>query len=90
MKFIETLSWAKNPFVINAALFDLKKKSSKGETPTNPHGFIVAIIQYYQRIEKRPLPHGVNEKLIPTELLKDLRLRDYLISVSMASISFSV
>ena len=84
VRFLDSLRDVQNPNVINAALSNLKKKLSKGrERVQNPCGFFVMEIHRFQKIEKQPLPDGVNEKLIPTDQLRDLKLRDYLIRVCL-------
>ena len=77
IRFIEFLSRkAVNPNIINAALFGLNKQQ-------NPLGLVIARTERYQMIEKQPLPDGVDEALIPTELRDDLILREHLIEVSL-------
>ena len=84
MRFIESLRWVKNPHVINAALRFLNEALSKGEV-SSEYGFMVSQIKRYQKIEKQPLPDGVKKELIPEGLRENLRLRGYLIKVSIFS-----
>ena len=83
VNFIVNLRWVENPDAINTALLDLKNQLSKGKIVRNQVGFIVSCARRYKEIEKQPLPDGVNEKLIPTDQLRDLKLRDYLIRVCL-------
>ena len=55
--FIDFLSRAKNPHVINAALIDLDNMNrSKGFRGNNYFGVFLGMCQDYQKIEQQPLP----------------------------------
>jgi hypothetical protein len=83
-------SQIRDPEVINAALVDMKWQLSRGHRVPNPCAYVIGNIQRYQMIEQQPLPDGVHEDLIPEGFRKNLRLRGYLIRVSMASMFLSL